>query len=183
MAARDIAEAGEYRAMIRRMMDQGPDHRVEIVFQSVGDARPGLRAVVTFEHRRARAAVLSTPEAGRGVGGRNQHCRLLAVALRRQKKKVMKVVAGQTVFRAHPAVFWFVAGEETTGARDIVTILPFGQIRNDMNIEIVDAFAHVFPSFAAVEAADDAAVFEAEVYRAGIVRMDMDVAHMAVVRC
>ena len=31
VAAGDIAKAGEYRAMIGRMMDEGPYHRIEVV--------------------------------------------------------------------------------------------------------------------------------------------------------
>ena len=51
-----------------------------------------------------------------------------------------------------------------------------------MNIEIVDALADIFPGLAAVEAAHDAAMFEAEINCLRIVGVNVNVTHMAVVR-
>src|SRR5690606_41917350 len=70
---------------------------------------------------------------------------------RSQEQKVVKVIACEAIFRAHPALLRFVAGEKAARGGDVVAILPIGQIRNHMNIEIVDALAHVLPALRSEE--------------------------------
>ena len=98
---------------------------------------------------------------GDAVGRGDQHRRFVAVAPRIEKKKIMKIVPRHAVLGAHPAVFGLVAGEEAAGAGDVVAIGASGKVCDHVDVEIVDAFADIFPTLAAVEAAHDAAMFEA----------------------
>ena len=105
-----------------------------------------------------------------------------AVVLGRQEKKIMEVIPGETVFGAHPAVFRSVAGEKPARTGDEIAVPACREIRNHMNIEVIDAFADVLPALAAIEAAHNPAVLETEIQSPRIIRMNMNIANMAMMR-
>ena len=94
----------------------------------------------------------------------------------------MEVISAQAILGAYPAMLRLVACEKTASRGDEVAVLLARQIRNHMNVEVVDAFADVFPALAPVEAARDAAVFDAEINDARIIGMDENIAHVAEMR-
>src|SRR5439155_13411043 len=63
-----------------------------------------------------------------------------------------------------------------------VAIHALGQIRDYMDVKVVDDFADIFPALAPVEAARDAAVFDAEINDDRIIGMDKNIAHVAEMR-
>ena len=99
-----------------------------------------------------------------------------------KKDKIVEVVAGHAVLRAHPALFRLLAVKEAEGRCDEILVGAPRKVRDYVNVQIIDPSADVFPSFAAVETPNDAAMFETQIDRARIFRVDMDVAHVAVVR-
>jgi hypothetical protein len=94
----------------------------------------------------------------------------------------VKVIPGQTILGAHPTLLGFVTGEKAARCGDVISIHLPRQIGNDVDIEIIDAFADILPASAAVEAAHDSAMFDAEIDDARVVGMDEDITNVALVR-
>src|ERR687891_424377 len=139
--------------------------------QTVLNSR-GLRAVGACEQRRARAAILTAPEARRPIGRGEEHLRIFVWFGWREEEKVVEVIARKSVFRAHPAVRRILGGKEPPRRRQIITLETLRQVQNHVNVEVIDALADVFPTLAAIEASYNAAVLDAEINETRAIGMD-----------
>src|SRR5215469_13392803 len=90
----------------------------------------------------------------------------------------MKVVPGKTILGTPPAFSRIIAFEKSPGGSHKVEIFPVRGAADVMDIEIIDSAAHIFPRLAAIETADDAAVFQTDMDDAWMIRMDKNMSHV-----
>jgi hypothetical protein len=88
---------------------------------------------------------------------------MLALARGRQKKKIMEVIAREAVLGPDPALRRIITGEKAARGRQVVSIETVRQVGDDMNIQVIDSFAGIFPALSPVETAHDAAMLDAEI--------------------
>jgi hypothetical protein len=94
----------------------------------------------------------------------------------------MEVVARKSVLGTLPTLARIAAFEKSPGGGYEIEVFPSWRTADVVDIKVIDAAADILPAFTAIQATDDAAVFQADVENLRIIRMNEDMAHMLSVR-
>jgi hypothetical protein len=90
----------------------------------------------------------------------------------------VKVVACKSFLSALPTLAGIAGFEKSSSAGHEIEIFPAWRAADVVDIQIVDAAADILPATAAVQAADDPAMFQADMENLRFIWMDEDMAHM-----
>ena len=178
-AARDRAETGINDRRIFRMLRQCPDHLLHVFRQPLShpDTLPTLGKIAATKNR-ALSALRAIPITRRLVCRGHQHCRRGAG----QKNKIVEVVARESRLGALPTLARIATFKKSSSGSDEIEIFAAGRTTDVMDIQIVNATADILPGLASVKAADDPAMFQADVENFRIIGVDEDMAYMLSMR-
>src|SRR5215510_13529917 len=95
---------------------------------------------------------------------------------------VVKVITLHSFFGALPSLLRRIGLEKAP--RGGGKIFRFARRRSNhhVNIRVFESFTDIFPRLPAIETADDSTVFQCEINAFGIFGIDVDMAHVALVR-